>query len=349
MMVNKISKFATFISVLFSIPSLIITSPYSQTHHDYPKAEISNGLINAKIYLPDSDSGYYTSTRFDWSGAVYSLKYKGHEFYGEWFDRIDKNIINWIFKGAEIISGPCSALAGPVDEFEIPLGWDEAQQGGTFIKIGVGVLRKTEGTYNRYYPYKVLNSGIWKVVAGMDSVRFTQELTDPASGYAYNYTKVVKLEKNKPVLVIKHSLRNTGKRTIQSSVYNHNFVVLDKQAPGPDFTFRVPFQIQPTQVSNKDLADVKGNEIVYKKALTGENEAVVLFTGFSNSTKDTEIVIENLKTGAGMKISGDKPLTNEILWSIRTVLAIEPYIAIDIKPGDEFKWENTIEYYTLNK
>lgn len=345
MIVNKLSKLAVFISPLFILPSLIFTDPPKV---DYPQAEISNGLINARIYLPDSVSGYYRSTRFDWSGALYSLQYKGHEFYGEWFDRIDKSIINWIFKGPEIISGPCSALAGPVDEFEIPLGWDEAPSNGTFIKLGVGVLRKTEGTYNRYYPYEVLNSGVWKVTSGKDSVRFKQELSDPASGYSYIYSKVLKLEKDNPVLEIKHSMRNTGKRTIISSVYNHNFVVLDKQAPGPDFTFKVPFQIQPSQVSDKNLADLKGNEIVYKKALTGQDEAVILFTGFSKSTKDTEIVIENKKVGAGMKISGDKPLTNEILWSIRSVLAIEPYIAIDIKPGEEFKWENTIEYYTLN-
>jgi hypothetical protein len=344
MIFKRLSGLAVLVSPLFIIPSIMFTGRSSD---DYPKAEISNGLINAKIYLPDSGSGYYRSTRFDWSGAVYSLKYKGHEFYGEWFDRIDKSIINWIFKGPEIISGPCSALAGPVDEFEIPLGWDEAQSGGTFIKLGVGVLRKTEGTYNHYYPYEVLNSGTWKVAAGKDSVSFTQELSDPGSGYAYIYTKVVKLERDKPVLVIKHSMRNTGKRNIISSVYNHNFVVLDKQAPGPDFKFTVPFQIKPSRISDKNLTDVKGNEIVFKKALSGQDEAVVLFTGFSNSIKDTEITIENKKVGAGMKISGDKPLTNEILWSIRSVLAIEPYIAIDIKPGDEFKWENTIEYYTL--
>jgi hypothetical protein len=32
------------------------------------------------------------------------------------------------------------------------------------------------------------------------------------------------------LMLIEHSLKNTGKRAIQSSVYNHNFVVLDKQA-----------------------------------------------------------------------------------------------------------------------
>jgi hypothetical protein len=313
----------------------------------YPQTEISNGQLYARVYLPDPANGYYRSTRFDWSGAIYSLQYKDHEFYGQWFDRVDPDVINWVHQGPEIVSGPCSALSGPVDEFETPLGWDEARPGDTFIKIGVGVLRRGEGNYNRYEPYEVLNSGTWTVTSGSDSVSFIQELSDPNSGYAYLYFKVIKLLNDKPVLVIRHSLRNTGKRTIQSSVYNHNFVVLDKQAPGPDFTFSVPFQIKPERVPGKELAEVRGNQVVYMKQLTGEDEAVVLISGFSDDVKDTEIIIENRKVGAGMKISGDRPLIRDILWSIRTVLAIEPYISIDIEPGKEFTWKNQIEYYTF--
>jgi hypothetical protein len=46
-------------------------------------------------------------------------------------------------------------------------------------------------------------------------------------------------------------------------------------------------------------------------------------------------------------VSGDRPLIRNILWSIRTVLADEPYIAIDIQPGSEFTWKNTFEYYVM--
>jgi len=314
---------------------------------DYPQAEISNGQVKAKIYLPDPTNGYYRSTRFDWSGALYNLQYKGHEFYGIWYDRIDPKVINWVYQGNEIVSGPCSALAGPVDEFQTPLGWEEAKPGGTFIKIGVGVLRRGEGNYNRFVPYNVLDSGKWTVKKQRDSVEFTQELSDPATGYGYLYHKVVRLVKGKPELAIEHSLKNTGKRVIESTVYNHNFVVLDKQAPGPDFKVKMPFVIQATRPPNKDLIDVRGNEMVYAKALAGQDQAVVQFQGFSDRASDTEIIIENTKVGAGMRITGDRPLVRDMLWSIRTVLAIEPYIAIDIQPGSEFTWKNMIEYYTM--
>ena len=314
---------------------------------DFPRAEISNGQITAKLYLPDAANGYYRSTRFDWSGAVYSLRYKGHEFYGPWFDRIDPKIVNWVHQGPEIVSGPCSALMGPVNEFQTPLGWTGAKPGGTFIKIGVGVLRKGEGDYDRCVPYEVLNPGKWTVKKASGSVEFTQELSDPASGYGYTYRKVVRLVAGKPEMVIEHSLKNTGRLAIESTVYNHNFVVLDKQPPGPDFTFRVPFQIQQRQAPGNALTEVRGNQVVFLKPLTGEDQAVVTLQGFGNGAEDAEIVIENKKVGAGVKIAGDRPLTRSMLWSIRTVLAVEPYIAIDVQPGAEFTWKDTLEYYTL--
>ena len=314
---------------------------------EYPQATISNEQITAKVFLPDAVKGYYRSTRFDWSGALNSLEYKGHNYYGVWYDRVDPKVINWVFDGTDIVSGPCSALYGPVNEFQQPLGWDESKPGGTFVKIGVGILRRTDGDYNRYRPYDVLDSGKWSVKRHKDSIEFRQELSDPVSGYAYVYRKTIRLEKGKPNMVIEHSLKNTGKKAIESSVYNHNFVVLDKQPPGPDFVFRVPFQIKPMRPPNKNVVEVRGNEIVYLRPLAGKDEQAVPMQGFSNSASDNEIVIENKKVGAGLKISTDQPLSLELLWSIRTVLAVEPYVAIDIKPGAEFAWKDMFEYYTL--
>ena len=42
----------------------------------FPEAQISNGQIRAKLYLPDARRGFYRSTRFDWSGVIASLEYQ---------------------------------------------------------------------------------------------------------------------------------------------------------------------------------------------------------------------------------------------------------------------------------
>jgi hypothetical protein len=57
--------------------------------------------------------------------------------------------------------------------------------------------------------------------------------------------------------------------------------------------------------------------------------------------------VENVKAGAGVRIQGDRPLESIALWSIRTVMAIEPYIEMNIPPGGEFTWTLRYDYYTL--
>jgi hypothetical protein len=71
------------------------------------------------------------------------------------------------------------------------------------------------------------------------------------------------------------------------------------------------------------------------------------FTGFSEKPEDYDIRIENKKVGAGMRITSDRPLSNVGYWSIKTVLAIEPFTALAITPGEEFTWTIAYDYFTV--
>ena len=317
---------------------------------DVPQAEITNGELRATLYLPDAQRGYYRGTRFDWSGVVAALEYKGHNYYGPWYDRIDPRVNDFEYHGAEIVASTCSGIPGPVEEFttnHTALGFDEAAVGGTFIKIGVGVLRKDSPHYDYVKQYEILDLGKWQVKTHHDSATFTQELTDPATGYGYIYHKTVRLVAGKPEMVIEHTLKNTGRRAIHSQVYNHNFLVLDHQPPGPDFSLTLPFQIHSPHPPHKDLAEIRGNQVVYLKALSNHDVVSTPLLGYSDNPQDNEIRIENRRVGAGMLIRGNRPLAHLNLWSIRSVLAVEPFVAMSIDPGNEFTWEVTYQYYTL--
>jgi hypothetical protein len=71
--------------------------------------------------------------------------------------------------------------------------------------------------------------------------------------------------------------------------------------------------------------------------------------GFSDNPSDYSISIENTKVGAGVRYSGNRPLWNVGYWSIRSVLAAEPFINIDIAPGSEYTWTLTYDYYTSTR
>jgi hypothetical protein len=314
-----------------------------------PQAEISNGVLHVGLYLPDSNKGFYRGTRFDWSGVIHSLRYEGHDYYGPWFTKTDPKVIDFIFADGDIIAGPCSAITGPVEEFSAQ-GFDTAKAGDTFIKIGVGVLRKPdEQAYNPYRLYEIVNAGTRSVQTKNDSVEFTQELSDPVSGYGYRYTKVVRLANGKPEMSIEHRLENTGRQPIETSVYDHNFLVLDKQPVGPDFSITVPFTIHAQHVQGAELAQIEGQRFTYRKQIEGRETVSAGFSGFGKTAADYEITIENRKAGAGMKISGNRPLSKENLWSIRSVLAMEPFIYMSIEPGKTFTWRYDYTYYMLDR
>jgi hypothetical protein len=65
-------------------------------------------------------------------------------------------------------------------------------------------------------------------------------------------------------------------------------------------------------------------------------------------TADYRFTIENKKVGAGLHITGDRPLANVVLWSIRTALSLEPYVAMTIAPGQEFTWQYTYTFYVID-
>jgi hypothetical protein len=193
----------------------------------------------------------------------------------------------------------------------------------------------------------VIDPGTWTVNKGANTIEFIQKLDAPALGYGYLYRKVITLVPGKPEMVIAQSLTNTGAKAIHSDVYNHHFMVMNRQAPGPDVTFRFPYEPKPTRAPNTAMIDVKGNEIVYTKELSGRDQAVVQFGGFGNTAGDSEMFLENKKVGAGVRVIADRPLIRSMVWSIRSVFAIEPYMAVDVEPGKEFSWKNQFEYYQL--
>jgi hypothetical protein len=97
-----------------------------------PNTVITNGQIKAKIYLPDSNNGFYRSTRFDWSGVIGSLEYKGHVFYGPWYYKIDPSVYDFNYDDQGVVSAPFTAMVGPGEEFNTDgaaLGFAEAKPG----------------------------------------------------------------------------------------------------------------------------------------------------------------------------------------------------------------------------
>lgn len=302
---------------------------------DVPQVEISNGLIDVHLYLPNADNGYYRATRFDWSGIIPHLEYDGHTYFGKWFKNYDPKVHE--------------SVMGPVEAFS-PIGYDEAQVGEAFLKIGIGTLVKPdELSYKAFKTYEFSNSGDWNVIKKSNEVLFKHSLQ--ADGFSYEYKKTIHLSKGKSEMILYHELTNTSKETIKTQMFNHNFFFIDSQTIGEGYVVKFPYEIEAKgRIKGiNEFAGIENNEIKFLKEIPdGKQVYIESVNGYDQQSNQYEFSIENRESGAGVKVVGNSPLDKMVFWSAHKTICPEPYINIEAEPGETINWNITYTFYSIN-
>lgn len=301
---------------------------------DVPNIRLSNGLIKAKVFLPDSEHGFYKGARFDWAGVIPQLEFKGHSFFGKWFvwpqDSTKQNTI-----------------MGPVEAFD-PLGYQETKTGGHFVKIGIGILENKDDTkYYFGYPYKIVDTGQWTIKHNENRVEFKHRLTN--GPYPYSYTKSIEFLEGVATMRISHTLKNSGSQIIDTKVFNHNYFVIDDNNVDAGYKIKFPFKIVANDPSLGSFAKIENNQIRFISGL-GENEHVFIRSveGYNDTdSQDFNITYESSNAGVGINITGDRPLSRLVFWAATKTACPELYVDIKVAPGESFSWTLTYIFYTL--
>lgn len=294
----------------------------------FPAMTISNDQVSMKIYLPDQEKGLYRATRFDWSGVIGSVLFKGHEYFGYWKDTHDPMF-------HEDLSGPVEGYIEPGP------GFDEASPGEGFIRIGVGILeREDEQDYVMRKTYKITDHGTWNTEHGQDWISFTHRI-DTRFGYGYLYQKTIQLKADG--FTIAHILKNTGEKPIETDQFNHNFFRIDGEPSGTAFQISFPYAIY-SEDDLKGLLEIEGQNLTFIRDLGKEENVFLILNGYSRNPADHQVTVLNRKTGAGVTFSVDQPLHRMAFWACATTLSPENSIWIAVAPGEEQQWTSD---YTL--
>ena len=297
-----------------------------------PHCVIANRAIEAQVFLPDGDCGFYRGTRFDWSGIVASLRYRDHEYISPW-----KNFHDPLFH--DCITGPAEEFEGadtPERDFQI------AAEGSPFLRLGVGLLRKAgEGSFQRFHTYPLVDATGWQAFAGCDRVEFQHTAASP-TGLSYRYRKTVRLDARGPILWLEHSLVNAGRIPIVTRQYNHNFFRIDDILPGPTLRITTPFPLSTTHPIREPLTIHGCVASLTRKLQAGENVLAEVIC----HNKRYEVEIFQQASQAGVTLRGDHPLTRLLLWASHRVFCPEPYIDICAGPGESFSWNLSYTFWT---
>jgi hypothetical protein len=274
---------------------------------------------------------------------VKDLKFAGYTVFGQWKDKHDP--------------AHNDDITGPAEEFGMhsPLGYAEAKVGGRFVKIGVGDLEKPmEEKYSFFTNYKVANPGKWTVgPANEGSVRCQQELT-AGNGYGYRYAKTIELRASSTdgyaFLILKHELTNTGKKPIDTDVYNHNFFNVDGAPVGPDYWMVFLKPVKPAAgFKAEGAAEFRDLRYMFGKVLEKESPFGLLVDAKGEPQENAfqmTYAPAGSKEGLRMQASCSLPVTKFQTWSIRGCMCPEPFSAVKLAPGKGMEWTIT---YMLNK
>lgn len=320
--------------IIILVLSVISCKQPVKNANGYPSVTLKNKLVRLNVYLPDTVNGYYRSTRFDWSGIISDFEYQGNHYFGEWKTTHDP-------LNHDDITGPCEGYLFPGP------GFDEASPGESFLRIGVGALIRPDTLeYEAFKTYEFSNHGNWETRYGKDWVEFSHTVSIP-SGYGYIYTKKIELLKKEPGFVIRHLLKNTGSKTIETDQFNHNFFVINNAITGPDFRISFPFQLVPELVrGNPDVVTLENNQLLFAKELN-TGYVWLKIAGAPPTPEAHNFTIYHDKSQTAIMVEMDQNLQSLIFWARSNVISPENFINIHALPGEEFIWNSTyrvVEY-----
>lgn len=290
---------------------------------------LRNKQLEIQIDLPLEN---YNFSRFDWTGKIVSVNYK-----------------NICVSGSEIGNNEDHTKSGKgfYNEFGIDaaLGFAETKAGDWFHKIGIGLLKKDSEDYLQSKKYEI-QPAAFTVSAKPDEMAITC-ISPSLHGYSYVLKKEIRLIESG--FSIKYFLKNTGKKTIHTDEYNHNFMAVNKELMGSDYLLKFPFYIKPKRfletVNHEGKVEIGEKEITFK----GTPNEPFFFSNLSgNENVEAAWELINTKTKIGISETGSFKTSKVNLWGWKHVISPELFFAITVEPSKEIEWSRTYQVFEVN-
>ena len=307
------------------------------TKMDYPKVTLSNGQVEADVFLPDAGKGYYRKCRFDWSGMSDQVRWNGHNFLCSSAVTGDMD-----FRAC----GTAEELCMGIFNSPGPLGYAEAPVGGGFIKPGVGILKKhSDEDYSFQNDYEIIEPIKWNIQSGDNWVEFSQRLAD-YNGWGYCYTKRITLSDDAPEILITRTLENLGSKKIEATHYCHNYLLFDEDAVGPNYEIKLTFAPEIFSDELNGHVKLNGHTIGFHREIHAGDYAFGSFDGF-DAESNYSIVVENSKTKTAVEIQGDRPFERFHLYCQQKMICPEPFVKLTVEPGEKTEWETKYIFHEI--
>jgi hypothetical protein len=286
--------------------------------------------INLEIHI-DTPYENYNFSRFDWTGKIVEVIFQNIKLSG--VENTECHNEHYFGKGF-------------YNEFGIDkaLGFDEAEIGGWFHKIGVGLLRKDDNQYQFGKNYEI-KPAEFNIISKSSSLIIICK-SEIINGYSYLLRKEIEL--NSSSFTINYHLQNTGEKDIVTNEYVHNFTAINNDLIGRNYILKFPFHLKPDlfgETVNPELkVDIGLNEIKFNSS----PEEQFFFSNLSgNKIVNAKWELTNVESNIGISESGSFQTNKVNLWGWKHVISPELFYNIFIKPGKSVEWTRNYNVYNI--
>lgn len=273
---------------------------------------IDSDGIRFEIVNPENAKDKHFSTRFSRVGYIKSIIIGGKE-------KLSRAV-----KDFQPFHGE-----GFPDEFEKPLGYNEAEVGGLFVKIGVGAEKKREDKpYTNWDMHEVALSAETSVKKIENGYKFIQSLV--YNGFGYCYEKSITVQNCK--FKISHFLKNVGLKNIDTLWYSHAFL---KYNPKAEFlNLKIPENCEIFNGAENIIACDKGE---YRIPVNAVTKGGICYNWHTENT-------ENYQTLEEYSAVGNYAYNELQVYMNNRIISIEPKLPINLKRGEVKEWATEYEF-----
>ena len=349
---KKMIFFLLSVTILTSIYRTAFAADNPQPIHAGTRILHSGNLI-VEVGDPDSpDCRWNEGLRFSPVANVIRVQLNNHEFCY-----------------APTSGGALNYLGGLPMEFDIgqeqfqpdPPGYNEGSNGSTFLKIGVGILKRNSSSYNFSSSYQVVELAHTTTTWEPDRAHFVQTLSGTADGYSYQLEEDL-IVKNDRVLMY-YVLTNTGTKTFTTEQYLHNFLTFSQRNVGPNYRVYFPYnmvtspqlqQWEPPlfgQVGrtpgfidiNPPMVGLE-NMVLYTKAISSVPKTWI-YKPDDYFGPDT-IAVEQSDIGQRVIIESSLRSAYVGIWTTSYQVSPEQFVIITLAPGEQTTFTRTYKFST---
>lgn len=182
------------------------------------------------------------------------------------------------------------------------------------------------------------------------SITFLKIFREGQQGVNHSFRLEKKISLDGDTVTVEQVLTNLGSKKLRTKEYGHNFMLLNGNPIGPDYTLELSFLPQLQQkpkVKGREIFSIQQQRLYITTEEIGNsfsNSFLTQIKGYDANAKETFWILKDRKSGISVMETVDFPIAKFQLWGKADTICPEVFVQIILDPGESFAWKRMYTY-----